>query len=61
MNICEHVQRWVSRGKTKNKRSFPATGYRIGERQRGQAPFQDPEHQRQHHSHGDGGPLSAAR
>lgn len=36
-------------------------GHRVWKRQRGQAPLQDPERQRQHHSHGDGGPLPTAR
>lgn len=41
--------------------TFSHTGCWIGERQRSQAPFQDPERQRQHHSHGDGGPLPSSR
>ncbi len=37
--------------------NFSSTGCWIRERQRCQAPFQDPEHQCQHHPHSDGGPL----
>lgn len=40
---------------------FFFTGCGVRERQRRQASLQDPEHQRQHHPHCDGGPLPPSR